>query len=374
MDRLTRYALIWSGVRVAPELSHWVTTDHGYGPGTRLPRVTLPVHGKRLSMRVVPDGWRDEFDTPFMLHRQRGDGTAVSAIHRGLTIPIAKPTLRYRGESVQTLAYAVEHSGPEPKKSITVNPLQRCPQTCEFCCRGYHDMTSARKSELINLAPDEMARLLLVKFRGIKNWEDVSGITLVTGDFKDGERILSYMEEFVGVMGTLTAGQWDPAVHSHQDISVSTHLLRTRDVMERAKAIGMKRFIHTVEMVSDDEREAVMHLGQGPLQSTPKNKGHSTFADSLRVLQTAIDIFGAENVEPVLVVGLDSLEKTQNAMDGLKAIGITHVSRGLINIYNMNQFGLLPVPFEEAVAGMQYARDLFASQYRRTVGSRTSLL
>jgi hypothetical protein len=365
LRRVLRYALIWCGVTVDDDRLHWTALDHGFVPGSRLARATLPVDDKRLSIRLVPDHWAGEYGSAFRLRGGQSGGTVITAVDRhGQETIIARPLTRYIGESVQTLAY---HYGlADGRKRFTINPLQRCPQSCEWCCRGYHDMTPARRSELVNLAPDEMARALLVKFPQIEDWREVAGITLVTGDFSGEDAVVDYLTAFVEAMSRETSGRWDPRV-TDQDIAVSTHLVRSRPAMERLKALGMKRFIHTVEMVDDDRREVTMHLNRREFISEPGNKGHTGFMEALDVLAMAIEIYGPDAAEPVLVIGLDSLELTRRAMDDLHGIGIRRVSRALVNVYDFNQFALMQGSFEDAVAGMQYARDRFASAHPRRV-------
>lgn len=366
--RVVRYALIWSGMKIGDDALSWATLDHGYKPGTRLSRVMIPVDDKRLSVRAVPNAWGGVHETPFTLSRGETGGMRVMARNGdGGETEIARPTVRHKSESVQTLAYVAGQR--DGSVNITANPLQRCPQTCEFCCRGYHDMTAERRKELVNLSPDEMARALLTQFPKIENWGDVSGITFSTGDFRGEVQILEYVEQFVSAMNTVTSGQWNPQKNDNQYISVLTHLLKTRAGLEKAKELGMKRFIHTVEMTDAERREQVMHLNQREFQSTPRNKGHTSFDGILDVLSTAVEVFEPKNVEAILVVGLDPLERTRQAMDQLKAIGITTVGRALINIYNMNQFGLVPGSFEDAVSGMQYAKELFTSPHRKRIST-----
>ena len=227
-------------------------------------------------------------------------------------------------------------------------------------------MTIEKKRELRNYNPLEMASALMQQFPDT-DWEEVSGITLVTGDFRSAETALDYLEEFGRSMHRATSGLWNPKARAHQDLSLSTHLIKSDEAMHRARELGMKRFIHTVEMTDDDAREAVMHTGGDNQTASQLNKGHDGFLTSLDVLQRAISVFGAGQVEPVLVIGLDPLDQTKIALNQLKDIGIQRVSRGLVNVYNMNQFGLLRSDFFSAVQGMQYARDLFTSPHSRVV-------
>jgi len=364
IKRVARYALIWSGMKIDDSMISWAAVDHGYESQTRLPRVTLPVDNKRLSIRAVPDSWEDSVhNTPFTLQKDERGVQIVASDSEGNRVEIARPVHRYVTESVQTLAYLKEQR--DGTKNITINPLQRCPQKCEFCCRAYHDMTMDRKKELINLSPDEMARYLKAKFPKT-DWKDVSGITVVTGDFQSDHAILDYMQGFVESMDSVTSGDWSPISNSHQDLAVSTHLLESRESMERAKELGMKKFMYTVEMSDDDRREEVMYVSKN-VKNNAVNKGHTPFKGALGVLETAIDVFGVENVEPVLVVGLDPIEKTKQSLDKLRELKIRRVSRALVNIYNMNQFSLMRSGFEGAVEGMQYARDLFGSAHSRVV-------
>jgi len=362
--RVVRYGLIWSGMRVQDDALSWTSIDHGYKEGTRLPRVVLPVDDKRLSIRTVPNGWRGVHDTPFTLRRGESGGMRLTADG----VEIARPIVRHKTESVQTLAYIAGQE--DGSVNITANPLQRCPQACEFCCRGYHDMTNERKKELVNLSPEEMARALMTQFsEKVKNWGEISGITFSTGDFRDEPHLLEYVEKFVAAMGTVTGGEWNPQKNEHQYISVLTHILKSRAGLEQARSLGMKRFIHTVEMTDAARREQVMHLNRKDFESTPRNKGYTTFEGILGVLGNAVEVFEPQNVEAILVVGLDPLERTRSAMDQLKEIGITRVGRALINIYNMNQFALVPASFEDAVGGMEYAKRLFASPHRKRISS-----
>jgi len=350
-------------MKIDDNIINWAAIDHGYESQTRLPRVTLPIDNKRLSVRVTPDAWEGTHDTPFTLRRGDSGAHLLATDSKGEQIEIAHPAHRYITESVQTMAYLREQR--DGTINFTINPLQRCPQKCEFCCRAYHDMTMERKKELINLSPDEMARYLKAKFPKTA-WEDVSGITVVTGDFQSDQAILEYMEGFVGAMDEVTEGRWNPVTHERQDLAVSTHLIETREAMEKAEALGMKRFIYTAEMADDDRREEVMYVSK-TAKNNEANKGHIPFTGALGVLETAVDVFGADAVEPVLVIGLDPLEKTKQSLDKLKELKIRRVSRALLNIYNMNQFSLMRSGFEDAVEGMQYAKDLFGSPHSRVV-------
>lgn len=364
LKRVLRYSLVWSGLKLGDDNSAgWVVLDHGYEPMTRLTRVIVPVDTKRLSIRIAPDSWKGSFSTPFTLHKVP-NGMEVLALDGDKTITIANPNLHYITESVQTLAYL--KSMDNGTTALTINPLQKCPQECKFCCRAYYDMTDGRKAELVNLTPGEMARYLKIKFPYIKDWGAISEIAIVTGEFTTDEAVLKYIEGFVAEMKIVTSGQWNPLANSHQEITVSSHLLQSYDSMAIAKSLGMKHFLYTVEMV-DDNREEVMHVAGKEFKSSSVNKGHGSFSGILDILQTAIGIFGAENVEPALVIGLDPINEAVRAMDKLKALGINNVSRALLNVYNINQFQLMHTSFEDAVYMMQYAKNLFKSSQNRVI-------
>jgi hypothetical protein len=375
LKRVLRYALVWSGVRVHDDTSaRWLRLDEGQSMPPRYPRITVPVDQKRLSLRAVPQqAWGDASSplrTPFEL-REYAEGKVITMERLGGDALIAQPDKYFVGDSVQTLAYL----GRREKDNyfITANPIQRCSHRCGYCCRGFHTMTENSFNELVNMTGPEMARYMTTKF-DVDDWAKIKEVAFITGVFPNDEVLLRYLSDFGGELKALTKGRFDPKENRDQTLKVSSHLLRDERTMKEAKKLGVNSFIFTMEMADNNRRAEVMPLAVGKsgkqvdLDRVPiVVKGRDRFETILDILRTAIDVYGADNVSPVMVVGLDSRDISIQAMDRLKGIGVRNLIRGLNNIYDDTQFPLYQMPFEEAVTVMQYARDNFASGHRRIV-------
>lgn len=373
--------------------------DQGYEPGKRFPRVTGSVHRKRLSLRVAPNrAWGGEeapYWTPFVMTAAGGKRITLGEYE------VARVPFVFFGDSIHTIAYLAKRG--DGQYAITANPLQNCSHDCAFCCRGYSNMEVSYKRQLINLTPREMARYLRVVFPQI-DFGLVREIAFITGVFPNDDYLLSYIDEFLVEMKVVSEGRFDPRENSHQWMKVSSHLLRTEHAMRTAKELGIKRFTYTVELVDPYQRSLQMNLANPrravhvdafrPLQWMPAEgkpviprparaqdntkrlqttvKGSATFEEVMAILDTAGRIFGQHQVEPVLILGLDTYDETMAALRRLHAEKFRMLTRSLYNAYDADQIPLYRMNLEEVIAVSEFARKHFVSGHRQVVDENDS--
>ncbi|QAT61464.1 hypothetical protein EQM13_07670 [Acidilutibacter cellobiosedens] len=163
-------------------------------------------------------------------------------------------------------------------------------------------------------------------------------------------------------MKIMTSGKFDPLKNKHQRIKISTHLLNSEDTMLEAKKIGIKRYIYPIEAFNSDVRKNLMTNSK-----LIENKGDVTFDDIMKILEKASNIFGKENIEPVIVIGLDTYEDTINNVRRLKNEGYTLLTRNIFRIYDNDQFDIYKMNLEEIIAANEEINILFPLGYKQVV-------
>jgi hypothetical protein len=397
LDRVMRYALIMCGIRIGDVAGlNSVAIDEGYIEGQRFPRVTGSIYQKRLSMRVVPSnswgGSESPLWTPFILRGEKSRKLWIGN-HEVSSVP-----LLFLGESINNIAYFTKSGN---QYFITANPLQNCSHDCTFCCRAYGNMSSTKRSSLINFTPSEIARYLRIIFPKL-DFYDVAEVAFITGVFPNDEYLLNYVELFLDEMRSITNGRFDPCKHSHQRLKISSHLLRSENAMRSAVALGVKRFTYTVELVDAWQRHLQMNLAKpGRLQTkstaasleervmnqckaiqVPSDsciiqdkeirvtvKGSTTFESVMEILERASYVFGQQEVEPVLIIGLDTYQDTLRALERLYKEGYRLLTRSLLNAYSLSQLSLYRMSLPEIIVLTEFINKHFRSAYQPIIDS-----
>jgi hypothetical protein len=87
----------------------------------------------------------------------------------------------------------------------------------------------------------------------------------------------------------------------------------------------------------------------------------------MKILEKASNIFGKENIEPVIVIGLDTYEDTINNVRRLKNEGYTLLTRNIFRIYDNDQFDIYKMNLEEIIAANEEINILFPLGYKQVV-------
>lgn len=259
-------------------------------------------------------------------------------------------------------------------------------------------MLATYKSELINFTPREIARYLQDAFPDI-DFLKVTEIAFITGVFPNDAYLLTYVKTFLDEMKLISGGRFDPRTHSHQRMKVSSHLLRDEETMKAGRALGIKRFTYTVELVDNMRRALIMDIakrgGRGPhpvlcppvlpaqnwtLQQANADssvvtedrtrvivKGSATFERVMSILETACRVFGQNEVEPVLIIGLDTYDDTMRCVRRLHAEGYKMLTRALFNAYDPDQVPLYRMTLPDAIAATEWINAHFSSGYRQVL-------
>lgn len=354
IDRVFRYAMVFSGISANEDCMQNVMVDSLYSKESRYPRITAQIHNKRLSLRVLPaicekrhESCKEKF-TLFSYHINNGRKYVANGKY---VTPI---TGYYYGASVNVLAYITDACNDN--YDITINPRQICSNRCKMCCRTYDICKDT--SKLVNFSPEEMVRYLIFKF-GLDKVKSFRNISIITGAFSSAETALGYIEQFIRYMKSETDGSFDPIMHSNQSIKISSHLFESTEEMLSLKALGAKRFMYSVEMISENRNEI--------LSNEQINKGNLDCQSIINVLTKAIDIWGVESIEPVYIIGLDDFDRTMYWIDSLCKLGIPHLTRSLFNAYTPEHCKYYAMSFEEIINAVQVINARFRTGYRQNV-------
>ena len=321
IDRVFRYGMVYSGIVPEADCIDHVYRDLGYGL-ERFPRVTARIHDKRLSLRVLNvDGEISNSSKPtsscFRYKKENGKEFIVNGNYK------AQITGRYYGASVNVLSYTTDAPGGI---DMTINPIMKCPNSCKMCCRTYDLYTD--KCNLFNFEPEEMARYLMWKY-GVQTLKALRSVAIITGAFHSPDEALDYIEKLNSCLSNLTSGGFDPIHNDGQFYKISSHHFDSIYYMEKLRGLGVKQYMYSVEMVSDNRKEI---LTNGEIL-----KGKLKLSSIKEVLESAISVWGNNYVEPTYVIGLDSFEDTFRWIDLLSSIGITKMTRALYNAYSPEQ-------------------------------------
>jgi hypothetical protein len=355
LEEILLIALIVCGIRIRDDeaLKNVRKASSSYKAFERYLRVRGIINKKRLTVRIVPEKWGG-YDSPistrFGLNRKDIyiENKKIGKLS-GLSTSVTTKNLAYITKSILN------------EYILNINPNQICMQDCKFCFKGYHHMTPECKSSLIYLSPKQMCRYLQIEFSHI-DFENISEIAILTSRFANVKQLLDYVRGFLSEMKIMTSGKFDPLKNKHQRIKISTHLLNSEDTMLEAKKIGIKRYIYPIEAFNSDVRKNLMTNSK-----LIENKGDVTFDDIMKILEKASNIFGKENIEPVIVIGLDTYEDTINNVRRLKNEGYTLLTRNIFRIYDNDQFDIYKMNLEEIIAANEEINILFPLGYKQVV-------
>lgn len=363
--RVIRYALIMSGVRINSEkVRNLVRLDIGYNYN-RYPRFTGAIYNKRLSIRIVPEKWKifnPSLNTNFHIK--------ISNSSKYLTIgetPLQRIEGVYFGSSVNVLSYITLLNNNNI--SITVNPLTKCSHQCRICCRGYYDMKKDFYNTLIMFDPAEFARYLMIKYKDI-DFNYVKQISFITGAFDNIQQLYDYINSFINHMDQYTKGKFSPINNESQSVKVSTHLIADKIWMNAFKQLGVRQFMYTIETLDDSNRKQYMVART----DTAVEKGTVPVCDTMHILENASSIFGKQNIEPVMIIGLDTYDKTKQWLQEMQKLGYSKLTRGIYNVYNANQLKYYKMNLPELINITEYINKNFLSGYRQILTPNNSLL
>lgn len=355
MDDYLLIAAQYCGVHVTEETLPYVKQIYGFSKGTRFYRISGVVDEKRVSMRVIPEVWgkRDErYNTRFIV-----DGTGIW-IDGYL---IAEIELVFTGSSVRNLGYLSYN--PEGERVLSLNPHQICIQNCRFCLKGLRLIEDYAKDELIMLSAEEMCRYLFIQFADL-DYSTINEIMILTGRFATASQVVTFMKKMkVGLLHG-TGGMFDPDKNKNQRLKVSTHILFSDSELLELKEIGIKRYVYPIEIFNDIFRQKYMTSKFYPQGN---NKGDILIHEVYNMLDSAADVFGKENIEPVLLIGIDTYEDTMNGLKKLYSKGYGTLTYNVFRIYDYDQMELIHMSFEEIARVIVWIEKHFRKGYKQVV-------
>jgi len=349
-----RTALMVCGVKVEDEETlELLTNSTNYKDFTRYIRVAGVVNDRRLALRIVPEFWENEspkISTRFNLSKNGIyiDGTKVAELSSLFVI-----------DPIKTLAYITTNA--EKETLLMLNPMQLCPQDCAFCYKGYRHMTSDYKDSLNHMDAKQMCEYLKHEMPDV-DYAEVSEVMTLTGRFNDSFQLMNYLEQLYHGLLDISSGKFDPVNNNFQRIKISTHLLRNVYDMQRAKRLGVKRFAYPLEIVNDQLRKRYMYN-----ENHTENKGANTFDDILKELEEASNVFGRNNVEVFVVIGIDTHQDMMKGLQQLNDLGYKIVTYNPLWVYFNDQIRLYQMSLEEIVDTIMYIEENFANGYKQHI-------
>jgi len=348
-------ALSLCGVKISDEDSLlYVKSFIGYKEGRRFFRVSGTIGSKRLTMRIVPSAWGEG-----------DDSTSTRFALRNTTdvylddINVGQITSLFTASSLKNLAYVTKHASGE--YNLNLNPYQFCNQNCLFCSKGFRHMNDELRKSLVNLSPDQIIRYIEMKLPEL-NFATLTEVIILTGRYYSTEDLLKYVERIVKGLNILSKGDFDPLLNHNQRVKISTHLLQSEDDMIRGKELGIKRFIYPIEIFNDGLRKKYMTN-----DTYSENKGDTPISSVFEVLERAVKIFGADNVEPVIIVGLDSYEETINGLKRIKQLGVNMLTYSVFRVYDCDQFEMYKLSLDEIVSIISIIENTFSNGYKQII-------
>ncbi len=91
------------------------------------------------------------------------------------------------------------------------------------------------------------------------------------------------------------------------------------------------------------------------------------FSEIITILDTASKVFGKENIEPVLIIGIDTYEDTMSALLQLKNKGYKTISYNVYRAYYEEQLNLYNMSLEEIVDVTEFIKRNFNQGYKQVV-------
>lgn len=316
-------------------------------------RVIATINNKPFTMRVVPNRWGDEtspLTTNFYLK-----GSSIYLGEQKLCTITSWCNLC----SINNIAYISKNIHNE--NILCVNPIQFCNQECKFCLRTQEIYSSNKTDELIYLKSDQLCRYIQSELPDI-NYSTLNEFYISTGRFSTTKSLLNYLKNLQLNLKKISNNTFDPTRIKNQWIKVSTHLLDTTDAMNEAYSYGVKKYLYPIEIVCDKKRKQYMTS-----KNLKNNKGDVSFKEIISILDAASKVFGKENIEPVLIIGIDSYEDTLNALHVLKQEGYTTLSYNIYRAYYEEQLNLYNMSFEEIIDITNFIKNNFNQGYKQIV-------
>ncbi|MCF0136628.1 MAG: hypothetical protein HUJ69_09440 [Lachnospiraceae bacterium] len=346
-------AMLYCGVKIGDEEAlKYVKRISGFPDGFRYYRIAGLVDTNRFTVRVVPDTWQGKAETRFTL---RGSQLWID------DFCIGEITAVFTASSLYNLAYVTENQNNEI--ILSLNPHQICTQNCKFCFKGSRAMLPEFSKTLINLSASEMIRFLEVEYADL-DYEKLTEVVILTARFGNTSNVLSFLRDIYNGLKRVSGGKFDPSINPWQRLKISTHLITTQEAMEAAYSHGVRRFVFPIEVFSNIRREQIMSSGY---YSVSNNKGEMKTEEVLSCLKLAGEVFGLENIEPVVILGLDSFEETIEGLELLKKLGITMLTHNIFRVYDSDQIELYQMSLEEVIRVQIYAGELFGTTFKQII-------
>ena len=345
-------AVQYCGVRIGDEEAmRYVKTISGFETGFRYYRIAGLLGTTRFTVRVVPSHWTGRASTNFVL---QGSKIWIEDFLVGELGAV------FTGSSIYNLSYITENQKEE--MVLSINPFQKCAQHCKFCFKGTRAMLPTLRDSLINLSAEEIVRLLEVEYPEL----DYSGLTelvLLTARFGTLNQLLLYLEKLYKGIKIISKGAFDPNVHDGKRIKISTHLISTIEDMKKVEKFGVRRYIYPVEIFNDTLRQKYM---SSQFYRDGNNKGDISIDRVYKSLSDAKQVFG-EEVEPVVILGIDNFDDTINGIAYLKKIGMSMLTHNIFRVYDSDQMEMYHMSLEEIIETQILISQNFESPFRQRI-------
>ena len=194
------------------------------------------------------------------------------------------------------------------------------------------------------------------------DYASIKEITTLTARFPTTDQLIEYLEGLYKGIMSLSGGRFDPVRNPAQRFKISTHLLRSKEDMLRAQKLGVNRYIYPLEIFDAERRKRYMTSNLHA-----ESKGDSSFEEVLSVLETASSVFGRENVEVVVLVGIDTYDDTLNGINRLHSLGYRIVTYNAFRVYDHDQIDMYQMTLEEIVDAISYIEELFTGGFKQVV-------
>lgn len=338
------------GIRIVGENAlKYVKKTDGFLQESRFDRITGIIKDRRFTARIVPDSWQGSFRTKFELH-----GTDI--ICDGVLV--AQIDAFYVGNTINNIFYLAKNTDDET--ILTINPLQFCAQYCKFCYKGIKDLLPDYRKRLRNYSAQEVLKRIQEKYENLK-YEDISEITVMTGRFQSYNQMKRFLSELYAGIVSISDGRFDPCRNNWQRIKISTHLIDSKDKMYELKKYGISRYIYPIETVCDDTRKALM---SSKSFTAGTNKGDVPFSEIIECLRLAREVYGEDNVEATIVLGLDQKDDLIEGLNRIYETDARILTYSFFRAYSLEQLSLYKMTLEEMLDIEDWIRTHFKRGYR----------
>lgn len=347
------FALLFCGIRIGnDEALEYVKTISGFAPGFRFYRVSGLFGTSRITVRVVPNHWKGRFTSHFVL---RSSTIWIDNYKLGELKAI------FTDSSIFNLSYITENQ--EGEIVLSVNPFQKCAQHCRFCFKGTRAMLTSLNEKLVNLSAEEIVRYVEVEYPNY-DFSKIIEIVVLTARFGSLNQLMLFMERFYKEIVRVSNGLFDPNKNDWQRIKVSTHLLTTREAMEQVYNFGVRRYIYPIEIFNDALRQTYM---TSLYYQKGNNKGDASIDEVYTCLTEAKKVYGADNVEPVVILGIDTFEDTFRGLQNLKRNGINLLTYNVFRVYDSDQLEMYHMSLKDILWLQHFISENFKSSFRQKI-------